>query len=393
MKRIAIGFDGMCSDISLCSLTEKHLDEILNRGILPSQLILSLKQDRDEEMTCEGLGITKKEFLEIYKNISEISGITFDIHIGANCALETVTAANLLRSDLAPENETMIDYLGFWSPETLRQVPEKIPQDFLSHARKIKNSEAISLIIPFEGRRSILSFGGDPPIRVLSKELRSYLQSEVANYIMKEKPNLFIIVGTAVTWSSANENDFRLLDKILDNCQRAGTRILCDLGGLGTWSHESLNNYFDVLSKADILSMNESELKIYYRERTGREPLTTSARDLSIMVKEVINEGQGFLVHTPCFQFSYGLDGPIYQSLLFAGKAASYRAQNGEFPSATQVKNSNFRISRKGSREIRDLPKDFHGVAGYSVDDIKNTVGLGDTWTCAFGLSYLGSLS
>jgi hypothetical protein len=394
MKRVGIGLDGMCSDVSLLDLTEEHLNEILDREILPPELIWSLKEDRDEELTCEGLGFDENEFSDIYKNIINFSKdkkIRLDAHIGANCALEVVTAANLLCDDSVQINKTKIDYLGFWSPKTMKRVPERIPEGFLRHAQKVENSEAISLIIPFKGRRSILSFGGNPPIRILSNELRSYLRSEVINYVKEKKPNLLIIVGTAVAWSSAQKNDFELLEEIIRDCKRVQTLVLCDLGGLGTWSHEFLHSYFKVLSKADILSMNESELMIYYREWTEKEPLTTSAKDLSSMVREVIKEGQGFLVHTPGFQFSYGLEGPICQSLEFAGKAASYRASHREFPSASQVMNSNFPISITGVSEIKGLPNDFTGVPGYSVT-VKNTVGLGDTWTCAFGLHYTGAI-
>ena len=76
-------------------------------------------------------------------------------------------------------------------------------------------------------------------------------------------------------------------------------------------------------------------------------------------------------------------------ALLFAGKAASYRAQTGTFPTAAQVAAAQFPVSAEGQEQITNLPEDFLAVSGYTID-VRNPVGLGDTWTCSFSLSLLG---
>jgi len=385
-----MGFDGMCSDVSISGLGDS-LGRIKKEIPELAPLMESLEAGRDEELTCQAEGIGPETFYGIIEKLESYPGAEKEVHIGANCALEAVTAANLLRDRVPPAAEAAIDYLGFWSPLTLKRVPEKIPQDFLSRAREISDSEAVSLIIPHSGKRVILSFAGKPPVRCLSPELRRYMEKSVLGYFSESAPDLQIVVGTATTWSAAEGGDFELLERIIAEARKAGTKILFDLGGLGSWSRDALKTYFDILSTADVLSMNESELGVYYETRTGNAPLGTGPAELARMVEAVIRPGQGFLVHTPLFQMATGLEGPVEEALAFAGKTASYRGSTGVFPTAREVAEADLPVSEEGREAIKRIPSSFAAVPGYRVE-VTNPVGLGDTWTCSFVLSYLGGL-
>ena len=388
-SHIGIGFDGMCADVSILNIGP-HLEAIAGRYPKLAPLTESLKAGRDEELTCEAEGIAPEEFLEILSYLQELPAVTVDVHIGANCALEAVTAARLLEDPHRPVKPVEVDYLGFWSPRTLERVPESIPSEFLTQAEPVSDSEAISLILPHKGKRAILSFGGAPPVRSLSPKLKDYLTNRVPSYLKESAPDMLIVVGTACTFSAAESEDFALLERIIGTAQAQGTKVLVDLGGLGSWKDEALRAYFASLSAADILSMNESELQVYYEKKTGRPPLGVTARECAAMVEAVSGPRQGFLVHTPHFQLAKGIEPQeaVKEALGFAGKAATLRGARGSFPTACEVAQSELPLSDKA--DLQGLPEGFIAQAGYAAE-VTNPVGLGDTWTCSFVLSYLGA--
>jgi sugar/nucleoside kinase (ribokinase family) len=205
---------------------------------------------------------------------------------------------------------------------------------------------------------------------------------------------MLILVGTACTWSAASAEDFDLLSRIIQAAHGAGTTVLCDLGGLGSWGENALASYFAVLNAVDILSMNESELGVYYHQKTGEPSVGVRAGDLAAMARGVARPGQGCLVHSPAFQLGFGLDslgaaGSPEAALTFAGRAASCRAQLGRFPTAREVMAADLPVSANSREELAGLPPDFVSVPGYDIV-VRNPVGLGDTWTCAFALAILG---
>ena len=390
MTRISIGFDGMCADVSVLGLDD-HLTTIARKWPVLAPLMDKLAAGSDEELTCAGSGIDAETFNAILADLRALRGARVEEHIGANCALEAVTAANLLADRCAPIVDAAFDILGFWSPRTLARVPEKVPESTLSHAVRIGDSEAVSLIIPYKGKRAILSFGGEPPVRTLSPELRRYLAQDVPRYFARETPALHLLVGTASTWSAAEPEDFRLLADVIQAAQDHGVQVLLDLGGLGSWRDAALADYFAVVAHADILGMNESELAAYYTRKTGEPSRGDDAAALCAMVAALARPGQKFLVHTPHFQIAYGFEEPIVEALRFAGKAAAYRAQVGAFPTAVQTAAADFPVSARGTEEIRAVPAGFQAAAGYQVE-VRNPVGLGDTWTCTCALSFLGGV-
>ncbi|HNR98147.1 MAG TPA: hypothetical protein PKX48_00855 [Planctomycetota bacterium] len=388
MQRLCVGFDGMCADVSVLGLGP-HIDAIRAEWPVIAPLMDSLARGLDEELTCEGSGIDEPTFQGILESLKAYPGATVDVHIGANTALELATASNLMRAPAAPITATTLDYLGFWSPRTLARVPEKLPQAALKNARAVEDSEAVSLIMPHGGKRAILSFGGNPPVRSMSAAFRAYLRDEVPRYFAAARPGLLILVGTGVTWSAAAKGDFALLAGIIAAAHKNGARVLLDLSGMGSWSDAALRDYFAIVATADILSMNEGELAVYFGRKTGAEPPGLDAASLAAMVRAVVRPGQGFLVHTPDFQLALGIDGPVDAALRFAGKAATYRAATGRFPTALEVNAATFPISGKGRAALAAVPQGFAAVPGYTVE-VRNPVGLGDTWTCSFALALLG---
>ncbi len=388
MKRICVGFDGMCADVSVIGLGPS-LDAIKARWPVIAPLMDSLKGGMDEELTCEGSGIDEKTFQGILEALKAFPGVTTDVHIGANTALELVTATNLLAGKAPPLADTAVDYLGFYSPRTLARVPEKIPTAALANAREVADSEAVSLIMPHGGKRVILSFGGNPPVRSVSAKFRAYLKDEAPRYFAAKKPDMLILVGTGVTWSAAKKDDFALLSGVIRAAHEHGAKVLLDLSGMGSWSDAALKDYFAIVETADILSMNEGELGVYFGRKTGVKAAGTDAASCARMVKAVVRPGQGFLVHTPLFQLALGVQGPVKAALEFAGKAASCRATTGKFPSAAEVNAAKFTVADNARKEVAAVPPEFLAMPGYAIE-VRNPVGLGDTWTCSFVLALLG---
>ncbi|HAK95674.1 MAG TPA: hypothetical protein DCM87_11885 [Planctomycetes bacterium] len=388
MQRLCVGFDGMCADVSVMGLGP-HLEAIKAEWPVIAPLMDSLTRGLDEELTCEGSGIDEPTFQRIIERLKAYPGTTVDVHIGANTALELVTATNLLRAPAPPIAPTAVDYLGFWSPRTLARVPEKLPPAALKNARAVADSEAVSLIMPHGGKRVILSFGGNPPVRSMSDAFRAYLRDEAPRYFAAAKPAMLILVGTGVTWSAAARDDFALLSGVIAAAHEHGARVLLDLSGMGSWSDAALRDYFAIVATADILSMNEGELGVYYGRKTGATPPGMDAASLAAMVEAVVRPGQGFLVHTPDFQLALGIEGPVEAALRFAGKAATCRAATGRFPTAAEVNASAFEVSEKGRKALAAVPRAFAAAPGYAIE-VRNPVGLGDTWTCSFALALLG---
>jgi hypothetical protein len=388
MKRICVGFDGMCADVSVIGLGPS-LDAIKTKWPVIAPLMDSLKKGMDEELTCEGSGIDEATFQRIVEDLKSLPKIATDVHIGANTALELVTATNLLAGTSPPVADTTVDYLGFYSPRTLARVPEKIPEAALANAQAVADSEAVSLIMPHGGKRVILSFGGNPPVRSISPKFRAYLQNDAPRYFAAKKPAMLILVGTGVTWSAAKKDDFALLSGVIRAAHDSGARVLLDLSGMGSWSDAALKDYFAIVETADILSMNEGELGVYFSRKTGTKAPGTDAASLARMVKAVVKPGQGFLVHTPLFQLALGIAGPVKAALDFAGKAASCRATTGRFPTAADAAAAAFAVSEKGRAEVATVPPEFIAAPGYAIE-VRNPVGLGDTWTCSFVLALLG---
>lgn len=386
---LTIGFDAMCADISLLNIGP-HLDAVREAFPALRPLMDPLARGIDEELAAENLGIGPGELQAMLDRLGALEGVEVDVHIGANAALEIVTAQGLLADPAHPIRPTDVFLLGNTSAKVLDRVPEAIRPEILRHAEPI-DAEALSIIFPHGGKRVILSYGGDPPLRRLADPLRGYLRDRLPAILDEIKPGISLLVGTTCTWATADADDFGLLEETIAAVKRTGALTLLDLGGIGGWSPESRRLYFDAIAGADLVFCNEDELARLYEDRTGRAPLRRGAPEVAAMAGAVARDGQAFVVHTPTFQVALGLPEAAVCAMDFASRTAAVRASEGVFPSARQVADAPLAIAPAGEAERERMPRvgDAIAAAAYGAE-ARNTVGLGDTWTASFILAALG---
>ncbi|MBN1421485.1 MAG: hypothetical protein JXP34_22110 [Planctomycetes bacterium] len=384
---VTIGFDAMCADISLVGIGA-HIAKVKEMFPDLGPLMDALAGGKDDEVAAETVPWDAGRVLDMLERLRKLPGVEVDTHIGANAALELVTAQALLADPAGPIRPAEVLLLGNTSPKVLSRVPEKIRPEILRHAQPIP-SEAISIIFPHAGRRVILSYGGDPPLRRLSDPLRAYLRDRLPAILREIRPRISLLVGTTNTWATATAADFDLLDSVIAAVGAAGAKALLDLGGIGGWTPENRRRYFESVAKADVILCNDDELARLYEDRAGARDAGRGAPEIAAMARAIARPGQAVVVHTARFQVAVGLPEGAAAAMEFASRVAAVRAAEGIFPTARRVMGATLAPSPEGRREVARLAAGEAAAPAYEVE-VRNTVGLGDTWTSSFILAAIG---
>lgn len=368
---IAVFGDSMCAD-AIMPGWRKWYHEIRQEIPELNPLGVALVKGQDEEFTCKAAGITPKRFYKILERLMAVPGIEVQEQLGANCALEIATLAGL-------NIGTDVHYLGFRAGRTLARVAERLPEEVFTYAAET-DSEAVSLIFPDPqvGKRGILSFGGEPPVRTMSPEFANYIHTSVLPYLEHERPQVLILVGTHVAFGGAKAEDFNLLRQVVETAKRNQVKVVMDLGGLGSWDQEGLKQYFQIAAEADILCMNESELELRYRHLGYTEPFKYLDDYARALLKLRVSDSQALILHTAECQMAVGLPENARQALVFGGKTAALRGATGKFPSVKEVNAAS--LQQRASMEM-NVPGVLY-VPAFEVR-LSCTVGLGDTFTAA----------
>jgi hypothetical protein len=387
-KTICFGFDGICVDMSFIigdlpkyrnELRIKYpfLDPIFN-------LLLSEKPE-DCELQFESTKFGFETFFDCIFTLNELSPQK-TTRVGANSAIETVTAVNLLKDPVYPIDYTKIFYLANYSKEISQKLPkeQRIPSIFLEYANFIKTSYIpISIIIPYEKRRGIISFGGIPNIRRV-ESLRPYMKNLVST-VNKLNPDIMAILGaTNVYATTENFDDFKLLDPFLSlRCS------LVDLGGTVGWSYQRLKEFYRILDKAKIIMGNDEEFKSWYNFKFGKNIQESDPATLYKIVNALRNKDQIAVCHTQYYQFVLGMEEKketIRDCMKFANKAAVVKTNMDSFPTARQIEEVQLKEKSFKLPEILEA----NAIIARSIDqEITNPVGLGDVWSCTFCIGLL----
>ena len=222
--------------------------------------LLCAEQPEDCELQFESTEFGFETFFDCIFTLNEIAQKK-TTYIGGNAAIETVSAMNLLKDPVYPIDFTRVYFLGNFSMDVSQKLPkeQRIASALLEHANQVKTSYIpLSIIIPYNEKRGIISFGGLPGIRRVDT-LRPYLKNLVP-LIQKLDPDLMAILGaTNVYATTMNFNDFKLLDPFLGLKNSA-----IDLGGNVGWGFDRLTEFYKVVEKAKMVIGNEYE----FRNRT-----------------------------------------------------------------------------------------------------------------------------
>jgi len=388
-KTICFGFDGICADMSffISDLPKYRSELLIKYPWLQSTFEILIDKGEDCELQFESTKFGFETFFDCIFKLDEISSKK-TTHVGANSALETVTAANLLKDPIYPIDMTKAYFLGNYSPDIFKKLPkeQRIPSIFLEYANQIRTSHIpISIIIPYKGRRGIISFGGIPNIRRV-ETLTTYMKNIVAT-TQELDPDFMALLGTTNVYATTTDfEDFNLLDPFI-NLRCAGI----DLGGTVGWDYDRLKRFYEMLENVKIIMGNEAEFKNLFEFKFGE---TVSASDpLSIykMVNKLRKEDQIAICHTKNYQFIIGFESAdkelIKDCMQFANKATVAKAVLNTFPTAKQIEEISLEES---SFTIPDILEKTAIITRSYEYEIKNPVGLGDVWTCTL---FLGLLS
>jgi len=268
-------------------------------------------------------------------------------------------------------------------------VSQKLPKEqriasaLLEHANQVKTSYIpISIIIPYNEKRGIISFGGLPGIRRVDT-LRPYLKNLVPT-IQKLDPDLMAVLGaTNVYATTMNFDDFKLLDPFLGLKNSA-----IDLGGTVGWGFDRLTEFYKVLNKAKMVIGNEDEFKAWYNFKFNESIQSTDPLTIFKLVKKLRKEDQIAVCHTQYYQFVLGLDNKeiVRDCMNFANRATVVKTEINTYPTAKQV------AEMPLNEKLIHLPEIIEAEAAVtrSIDkEITNPVGLGDLWSCSFNLGLL----
>ncbi len=388
-KTICFGFDGICADMSFfIKDLPKHRTELCIKYPFLDPVFDKLlgNQPEDCELQIESAGFGFETFFDCIYSLSEIAQKK-TTRIGANAAIETITAMNLMKDPVYPIDYTKIYFLGNFSKEVAKKVPreQRIDPVFLEHANYIQTSYIpISIILPYKGRRGIISFGGMPGIRRI-QSLKPYLQN-LSSIIDKINPDIMSILGTTNVYSTTEDlRDFDLLKPFL-NLRNS----LVDLGGTIGWDYGRLERFYRLLNDAKIVIGNAEEFKGWYNFKFGESVVETDPVTLYRMVSKLRKDQQIIVCHTKDFQFVLGLDSEkkeiIRDCMNFANKATVVKSSLSSFPTARQIEEAAL-IMKSG--RIPELLLS-NTIYTQSVDqEIVNPVGLGDVWSCTFCLGLL----
>ncbi|NVM53718.1 MAG: hypothetical protein HWN66_08445 [Candidatus Helarchaeota archaeon] len=387
-KTICFGFDGICADLSfILPELPKYRSELLIKYpfLEPVFDILLAEQPEDCELQFESTEFGFETFFDCIFTLSEVAQKKLT-HIGANSAIETVTAHNLLRDPVYPIDYTRVYYLGNYSAEVSQKLPkeQRIASTLLEYAEQVKTSYIpISIIIPYKEKRGIISFGGLPAIRRV-ESLKPYLKNLIP-VVKKLDPDLMAILGvTNVFATTTDYSDFNLLDPFFNlRCS------VIDLGGTVGWGDERLKHLYQVLDKAKIIMGNDDEFKAWYNFKFGKSIRDSDPLTMYKIVKALRNENQIAVCHTRYYQFVLGIDDnkdTVRDCMNFANRATVVKTNLNAFPTAKQV------VEMPLKERSLTLPAELEAntIVTRSMDEeITNPVGLGDIWTCSFNLGLL----
>jgi len=387
LKKICFGFDGICVDMSFfISDLPKYQSELFIKYPWLRPVFTLLIKGEDCELQFESTNFGFETFFDCIFTLNQLSQKK-TTHVGANSAIETVTAFNLMRDLAYPIDNAKVYFLGNYSNDVFQKLPkeQRIPSVFLEYANAVKTSHIpISIILPYNEKRGIISFGGLPSIRRI-ETLTTYLKN-IAVTTKKMNPDFMSILGTTnVFATTSNYEEFKLLDPFL-NLKCVGI----DLGGTVSWDHDRLARFYQIISNAKIVMGNAEEFKSWYQFKfgdsiEGSDPLTVYK-----LVNKLRKETQIAVCHTKNYQFVLGLESAnkevIKDCMKFANKATVVKSTLNAFPTAKQIAEAELKETTFKLPEV--LEKD--AIITRSIDyKIKNPVGLGDVWSCSFILGLL----
>lgn len=387
-KKICFGFDGICADMSFFieDLPKYQADLLIKYPWLRPIFDLLIQKGEDCELQFESTNFGFETFSDCIFKLTEISQKQ-TTHVGANSAIETVTASNLLKDLVYPIDAAKVYFLGNYSNDVFQKLPkeQRIPPGFLEYANVVKTSHIpISIIIPYNEKRGIISFGGIPSIRRV-ESLTTYMKN-IAVTAKKLNPDFMSILGTTNVFATTpNPDAFKLLDPFL-NLKCAGI----DLGGTVNWEYDRLKRFYQIISNAKIIMGNAEEFKSWYQFRFGESINASDPLTIYKLVNKLRKEPQIAICHTKNYQFVLGLESAnkdiIKDCMNFANKATVVKSTHNTFPTAKQIAEAEL---KENTFQLPDvLEKD--AIITRSIDyKIKNPVGLGDVWSCTFILGLL----
>ncbi|HUY01388.1 MAG TPA: hypothetical protein VMV49_17635 [Candidatus Deferrimicrobium sp.] len=387
-KTICFGFDGICVDMSfIIRDLLKHRNELRIKYpfLDPIFNLLLSEKPEDCELQFESTKFGFETFFDCIFTLNELTSQK-TTRVGANSAIETVTAINLLKDPIYPIDYTKIYFLGNYSTEISQKLPkeQRIPSIFLEHANFVKTSYIpISIIIPYGERRGIISFGGIPNIRRI-ESLNPYMKN-IISIVNKLNPDLMAILGTTNVYATTeNFEDFKLLDPFL-NLRYS----LVDLGGTVGWSYQRLKEFYQVLEKAKIIIGNDEEFKSWYNFKFGKSIQDSDPTTIYKIVNALRKKDQIAICHTQYYQFVVGMEEKketIRDCMKFANKATVVKTNINAFPTAKQIEEAQLKEKSFQLPEILEA----NAIVARSIDqEITNPVGLGDVWSCTFCIGLL----
>ncbi len=387
VKTICFGFDGICCDMSFyIPDLPKYSHLTIKHPFIKPVLKCLLEEKSDCELQFESTQLGFESFFDCIYMLSEIAKRK-TTHIGANSAIETVTAINLMKEPSYPVELTKVHFLGNFSPEVSRKIPkdQRIESMFLEHANTSKTSYIpISIILPYEGKRGIISFAGIPPIRRV-ESLKAYLKNKAA-VIARMSPDMMAILGTTNVYATtADFNDFELLNPYLQL-----PNSLVDLGGTIGWDYERQKRFYQLAEQAKIVIGNDDEFRAWYNLKFHEAIQEADPLTLYKMATKLRMKNQILVCHTKRYQFVLGLDlaerGVVKDCMNFANKATIVKTNENAFPTAKQVSEADLKENKLLLPELLLA----NAITTRSIDvQIQNPVGLGDVWSCTFCLGLL----
>ncbi len=387
VKTICFGFDGICCDMSyFIPDLPKYKSELLIKYpfLDPILSLLLSKQPEDCELQFESTEFGFETFFDCIFTLNEIAQKKTTL-VGGNAAIETVSAMHLLKDPVYPLDFTRAYFLGNFSPEVSQKLPkeQKIAAALLEHANQVKTSYIpISIIIPYNEKRGIVSFGGLPGIRRV-ESLRPYLKNLVP-VIQKLNPDLMSILGTTNVYATTtNYNDFTLLDPFLSLNYSA-----IDLGGTVGWGYDRLKQFYQVVDKAKMVIGNDDEFRAWYNFKYKDSIQDSDPLTIFRLVKKLRKESQIAVCHTQFYQFVLGLDDKdtVRDCMNFANRATVVKTEMNMYPTARQV--ADMLLMEKSIQLPSEM--EVEAIVSRSIDKvIVNPVGLGDLWSCSFNIGLL----
>ncbi|MHA1650354.1 MAG: hypothetical protein ACTSYB_09175 [Candidatus Helarchaeota archaeon] len=388
-RTICFGFDGICCDMSFfIPELPKYKSELCIKYpfLKPILELLLAERPEDCELQLESTGFGFETFFDCIYSLSEISSQK-TTHIGANTAIETVTAINLLKDPAYPIDFTKVYFLGNYNSDIFRKLPkdQRIDSVYLEYANYVKTSYIpISIIIPYREKRGIISFGGIPSIRRI-ESLRPYLK-KLSSIIQKLNPDLMALLGMTNVFATTEDfNDFKLVDPFLEL-----RYSLIDLGGTISWEYNRLEQFYQMVEKAKIVIGNDEEFRSWYNFKYGESITAHDPLTLYKMTNKLRKKDQILVCHTKSYQFVLGLESTdeetVKDCMNFANKATVIKTDLNTFPTAKEVQEVSLQENTIPLPELLVA----NAIVTRSIDKkIINPVGLGDIWSCTFILGLL----